>query len=251
MTVLRDALVVLILLMLEVSCSQGQRNESFPITADAQTKGTMSTTETKQRRLTYVAIGASDTVGVGARDPANESWVAILSKRLPQGSKFLRLGISGSTATQAAIHQLPVAKTSNPDLVTIWLALNDFDMVELPEYQAAMDEVLSIANGGKTRVFVANIPDLSGVPAYDDESPEELSRKVDEWNDTIARLAAKHGAVVVDLFEPSQALASTDIPLVSEDGFHPSTEGYKLIAELFWNYISQDPVVGPAVEDPA
>jgi len=50
----------------------------------------------------YVAIGASDTVGVGASDPHTGSWPARIAARLPAGTEYLNLGVSGSVASQAA-----------------------------------------------------------------------------------------------------------------------------------------------------
>jgi len=47
--------------------------------------------------VTYVAIGASDAVGMGAGDPATESWPAVLDTLLPQGSKLVNLGVTGIT----------------------------------------------------------------------------------------------------------------------------------------------------------
>src|SRR4051794_17555751 len=73
------------------------------------------------RPLTYVAIGASDTVGVGAASPETDSWPAVLWTRLPPGSQFVNLGVSGSLLHQALDQQLPVAIDMQPDLVTVWL----------------------------------------------------------------------------------------------------------------------------------
>jgi len=217
---------------------------------DKSITGSRKVIENDKGAITYVAIGASDVVGVGARDPINESWAAVIAKRLPKKSKFVRLGVSGSTAAEAALGQLPTARNSNPDLVTVWLATNDFDLdVPVDEYEKTMDQILGLASGGKTRVFVANIPDLSMVPRYWDQPPEVLSKRVDAWNEAIARAARNNGAMVVDLFEPSKALTAMDVSLVADDGFHPSTEGYELIAELFWNSITNDPVIGPLVRE--
>src|SRR5438045_5013738 len=79
-----------------------------------------STTAAAPRPLTYVAIGASDTVGVGAGSPDTESWPAVLWWRLPPGSQFVNLGVSGSLLHQALDQQLPVAIDMSPDLVTVW-----------------------------------------------------------------------------------------------------------------------------------
>src|SRR5205823_633166 len=54
-----------------------------------------------QKPLTYVAIGASDAVGVGARDPETEGWVPRLGATLGPNVRVVNLGVSGSTLSQA------------------------------------------------------------------------------------------------------------------------------------------------------
>ena len=39
--------------------------------------------------LIYVALGASDAVGIGAGDPARESWVAVLASQMPSGTRLV------------------------------------------------------------------------------------------------------------------------------------------------------------------
>src|SRR2546430_6304943 len=48
---------------------------------------TAPATATASAGLRYVAIGASDSVGVGASDPARGSWPALVASRLPAGSR--------------------------------------------------------------------------------------------------------------------------------------------------------------------
>ena len=67
----------------------------------------------------YVAIGASDTVGVGSSDPANGSWPARVAARLPAPTSYTNLGVSGSIASQAVREQLPTALSLKPQLVTV------------------------------------------------------------------------------------------------------------------------------------
>jgi len=68
------------------------------------------------------------------------------------------------------------------------------------------------------RRYVDNARLLAGIQAY---------------NDAIAAIAARSAArvTVVDLFTGSAALVST--ATVSQDGFHPSDDGYQLIADRF------------------
>src|ERR1700694_3163453 len=51
--------------------------------------------------ITYVALGASDAVGVGSNQPGSQGYVPLLAERLPKGSHLVNLGISGIHLHQA------------------------------------------------------------------------------------------------------------------------------------------------------
>lgn len=183
----------------------------------------------------YVAVGASDTVGVGASDPGSGSWPARVAARLPAGSSYVNLGVSGSIASQASREQLPTALSLRPQLVTIWLAVNDLNAsVTAADYSAALRSVVEpLVRGTTARIFVGTVPDLRSVPAYAGQDLAGLLARTNAYNAGITALAAAFAdrVVVVDLFSGSAALTSTIT--VSADGFHPSDDGYKLIADRF------------------
>ncbi|MCA1839157.1 MAG: SGNH/GDSL hydrolase family protein [Actinomycetota bacterium] len=198
--------------------------------------------------LTYVAIGASDTVGIGAADPDKDAWVAQLFAHLPAGSRFVRLGVSGSTAEQALTEQVPKAEEAKGDLVTVWLAVNDFNsLMPVERYAAALDSILIRTSVHGERVFVGNIPDLTTLPSYKAIPSNIVHGRVDEWNAEIRRVVAKDHAVLVDLVAPSRTLSAQGKSMISEDGFHPSTDGYRLLSDVFWAAISKDPKIGKRV----
>ena len=183
----------------------------------------------------YVAIGASDAVGVGASDPGSGSWPARVAARLSAGSNYVNLGVSGSIASQASREQLPTALSLRPQLVTIWLAVNDLNAtITAADYGAALRSVVEpLVRGTTARIFVGTVPDLRSVPAYAGQDPAALLARTTAYNAAIAALAGTFAdrVVVVDLFTGSAALTSTIT--VSTDGFHPSDDGYKLIADRF------------------
>jgi acyl-CoA thioesterase I len=183
------------------------------------------------KALTYVAIGASDTVGVGAGTPEQESWPAVLHRRLPAGSRLVNLGVSGSLLRQALDQQLPVALDADPDLVTVWLAVNDYAArAPLPRYASDLDRLLGeLRSGTRATILVGNVPDLSTLPVA---SRFDL-RDVDRWNGAIAELARRHQATLVDLRGTWREVA--DHPeYISSDGFHPSSTGYRRLADIFY-----------------
>jgi lysophospholipase L1-like esterase len=192
--------------------------------------------QTRASGTKYVAVGASDTVGVGASDPAKGSWPAIIAARLPTGSPpYTNLGVSGSLALQAVTQQLPGAIAQKPDVVSVWLAVNDLNAtIEPPSFADSLGQIVDgiVQKTGAT-IFVGNVPDLRAVPVYAGVDKTRLLAGIKAYNDAIAAIAARNPTrvKVVDLFTGSAALVSTGT--VSQDGFHPSDEGYQLIADRF------------------
>jgi acyl-CoA thioesterase-1 len=183
------------------------------------------------RPLTYVAIGASDSAGVGANVPDQESWPAVLQHKLPPGSRLVNLGVSGSLLHQAIGQQLPVALDSEPDLVTVWLAVNDYAArVPLERYTADLDSLLGeLRAKTEATILVGNVPDLGALPS----AGRFDLRDVDRWNVAIDEAVRRHGASLVDLRATWREVK--DHPeYISSDGFHPSTVGYQRLADVFY-----------------
>jgi lysophospholipase L1-like esterase len=183
-----------------------------PTASPSSTPSSAPATATVSTGVKYVAVGASDTVGVGASDPAKGSWPALVAARLPAGSPpYTNLGVAGSLALQAISQQLPGAIAQKPTLVSVDGLVQKTDAT----------------------IFLGNVPDLRTVPVYASADKTRLLAGIQAYNDAIAAIAARNPArvKVVDLFAGSAALVST--ATVSQDGFHPSDEGYQLIAERF------------------
>lgn len=199
-----------------------------------------SNTVTQARRLTYVAIGASDAFGVGTDDPATESWPSVLARDLGPGVHLINLGIPGETVAAAVQNELPVAEASNPKVVTVWLAVNDIaDGVPLASYRAALTALLSgLKQTTHARVFVANVPDLTVLPYFAHFDQTALSARVQSWNAVIASVTAAEGDVLVDLAGYSAELAKHP-EYLANDGLHPSVLGAEQLAIVFSSAIHQ------------
>jgi acyl-CoA thioesterase-1 len=198
--------------------------------------------------MVYVAMGASDAVGVGASDPNTTAYVPRLIARLPAHAFALNLGVSGYTAKQALAEELPQALSAHPTLVTVWLVGNDFrQCTPLADYQRDLDSLLGqLQSQTHAQVFVANAPDMSLLPAIRDGSPNlgaclrglqpaQIRAVVAQWNAVIDAVVAKHHQVLVDLFH-SDLEAHPEY--IASDGFHPSDSGYRVLADLFWTQIT-------------
>lgn len=194
-------------------------------------------TNAAARPPVYAALGASDTVGVGADDPAREGWAPRVHAALPADTQFLNLGINGATLGDVLAYQLPPAADAQPRLITIWGGVNDLRAgVDVDTFQRQLDEVLaqlsqsSVANDPPT-VVVLNIPDLRHLPVFRRVDQAAIDAQVRRWNAAIADSATRHGAVLVDLYARWPELA-THPEYISGDGFHPSSDGYERIAAL-------------------
>ena len=204
--------------------------------------------------IRYVAIGASESVGYGAENPATQAWPQVFYRSaLPRASVFVDLGIPGATVAEARARELPEAVALSPQLVTVWLNANDLiHGVPLPRYQAELTDLLTrLRQAGARWILVANTPPLARLPVYQACRPyapdpqggcdtsvrlprSEVDRAVASYNQAISEAAAAADATVVDLDAALSAVPGDQIPqLISSDGFHPNAAGYRLIAGVF------------------
>jgi len=181
----------------------------------------------------YVALGASDAAGVGADHPSAEGWVPLIANELPGSPELINLGINGATLSDVISQELPVATDAQPDWTSIWPGINDLRQdVSLATFSSELNKMLDRLNRETmARVIILNIPDLRLVPTFAGVDPTTLDQTVRQWNDAIAQAAHQHNALLVDLYGNSQEIAGHPED-ISSDGFHPSTAGYRRIADL-------------------
>ena len=196
--------------------------------------------------LVYVAVGASETLGVGADDPATQAWPRVLQDRALPGSRLVNVGVSGATVAGALTAQVPAAVAADPDVVTVWLAVNDaITQVPVTAYERRLARLVATLRRGGAEVLVGNVPRLWRLPAYRACLPRSqvtsppcvlpfvpteaaVRATVRAYNAAIERVVAAQGARLVDL---SGEVAAGR--LVAADGFHPSTAGHARIAAAF------------------
>lgn len=204
-------------------------------------------TPTPTRPGVYVAVGASETVGVGADDPQRDAWPQVLHDTAIPASRLVNVGVSGATVRGALEAQLPAALAVEPDVATVWLAVNDLvSLVPVATYETELQRLVhALRRGGDTEVLVGNVPDLWQLPAYRACIPgsgeagvlcllplvpteREVRAVVADYNDAIQRVVEAEGAQLVDLSGRSELTG-----LTADDGFHPSSAGHRQVAEAF------------------
>jgi lysophospholipase L1-like esterase len=207
-------------------------------------------------KTAYVAIGASDSLGVGTADPVRQAWPQVFfAAALPAGATFVNLAVAGSTAQMALEQQVPYVASLHPTVVTVLLGVNDLRAgVSAGAFGAQLRSLLGdLRADGDPAVLVANIPPLDHLPAYlacrpnppadappcsiagTFPPPKRLDAMVAAYNDQIAAVVSGSGAALVDLFADGLAARAngTEASMVSSDGFHPSARGDRLIASAF------------------
>jgi lysophospholipase L1-like esterase len=190
--------------------------------------------------LSYVALGASDSWGTGARDPDEQNWPHDLARKLGSQTHLVNVGIPGITLHDALNIELPVALDVHPNLVTIWLAVDDL-LADTPidSYTQDLDSLLTRlqANSPHVQIALANVPDLTLLPRFQtDDDPstlQSLPSQITAYNNAIEAVAQRHHIILVDLYKEWSVIANHP-EYISSDGFHPSTEGYAQLAEIFY-----------------
>ena len=192
--------------------------------------------------LVYVALGASDAVGVGSNAPVSQGYVPLVAARLPKGSHALDLGVSSIHLHEALTAELPLALSTSPNLITVWLVANDFiGGVAYNDYMQDLAALLlQLHSGTHAHIFMANLPDLTRLPAFSGDTAAQnaqMRHDIQRWNAGIAQQAAHYGVTLVDLFSRGSEITAHP-EYISGDGFHPSSAGYAQLANVFWQAIA-------------
>ena len=235
MTIKRAGVLCIMLVTLLLAACGGSQSSS----GAANTSSTCVPYPQGSGPFTYVAIGASDAVGIGATCPATQGYVPLLGTRMPHNAKVVNLGVAGATVKLALSDEVSYAVSAKPNVITVWLAANDFRAMQsgtltLAQYTQQLDALLSDLQSGTTaHVYVANLPDLTKLPYFiHGKVPlTTIAAQTSTWNVVIAGLIAKHNDIPVDLFHSDLANHPEYIWI---DGFHPSTLGYQQLAGYFW-----------------
>jgi len=187
----------------------------------------------------YVALGASDAVGVGATPPT-EGYAFLIQDELEERVDevpLVNLGLPGAdvAATENALDAF-LATGRAPDLVTLWTGPNDVIRGDDPEdFEGDLEDILAQLRDETDAVIVmANVPELTRLPRFEEEpDPDVTENRIEAFNEAIERQADEFDASVVDLHEEG-----IEDDLVSDiDGFHPNDEGHQRIAERFLEVI--------------
>lgn len=194
--------------------------------------------------LLYTALGDSAGVGVGAND--GQGYVtrvfARLKAKVPD-ARLLNLCMSGATSGTVLNSQVDRAVLAKPWLITLFIGGNDlWRMVEPGRFHQNLEAIAARLDTTGAPVIIGNLANMSHAPvAAHAESLVGISRpmiesRVTALNRALTTVAARHKYSLVDLF----GVGIVDRPhYFCSDGFHPSSEGYAVWADILWPHMER------------
>ncbi|MFI1889732.1 SGNH/GDSL hydrolase family protein [Streptomyces jumonjinensis] len=180
----------------------------------------------------FVAVGDSFTEGMSdlLPDGSYRGWADLLAARLAArgpGFHYANLAVRGKLIRQIVDEQVPLAAGMRADVVTLVGGLNDTlrPTCDMGRVRGLLEEAVETLAPSCGRLVLMRSPGRTG-PVLTRFRPrmEELFAHVDE-------LAARHGALVVDLYG-SGSLG--DPRLWDADRLHLTAEGHRRVAEAVW-----------------
>lgn len=186
----------------------------------------------------YVAVGASDAAGVGA-SPLSNGYVYRIEEGLGERAgevQLHNLGIPGAETDDMIDVELPAARELDPTVVTVWAGPNDIvNGTSVEEFTTQITELLrSLRESTSGVIAVATIPDLTKLPRFQGHPTAQVTLpRIKAYNDAIRSAARASNSALVEISE----IPLTDSLVSEDDGFHPSNEGHRVLAEQFLNVI--------------
>lgn len=191
------------------------------------------------RDPTFVALGDSTGVGIGASD--GRGYVDRVAARLHAAhpaARVVNLCESGATSATARARQLPRVAQARPDVVTVFIGGNDlWRGVEPIAFGVNLEAIANALRPTGAAVLLGTVANLAHAPAarlaeqFAGIARTQIERRVGLFNVEVARVAAINGFGVIDL----AGVGLADSPhYFCADGFHPSSSGYAAWAELLW-----------------
>lgn len=191
--------------------------------------------------LVYVALGDSLTAGAGAESD-QESLPYFLAQKLADNKKVIlyNRAVPGYKTSDLIFNLLDKAINDQPDIVSLLIGVNDIhNQVSENEFAQNYEIILKrLTTETQAKINVINLPYIGAdnliLPPYN----FYFNKKTQAYNLIIKNLADKYQLNYIDLYSPSLELFKKPGSHYSADLFHPSASGYKIWADLIYDYLN-------------
>ncbi len=200
----------------------------------------------------YVALGDSTTEGLDDPYPDGtpRGWADRLAERLgaiEPAFGYANLAIRGRKVPQIRAEQLEPALALRPDLASVVGGLNDIlrRSVDLDRVSGDIEAMVVALRGQGASVILMTYPDPTAVISI---AGERVRLRVAAFNERLRRIAAGHGAVLVDIDRAGIAHPA----LWSPDRLHANSLGHDRLAVAAARALGLPPEPDPdPLPDPA
>jgi lysophospholipase L1-like esterase len=194
-------------------------------------RATLGTTNKPPLRM--VLLGDSTALGVGV-DAVEDTVGGQLARMLADAGGKVSLStvaVSGARCADLATQVARAQLGTQPNLAVILVGTNDATHLVRPgEAAAALATAVRRLRDAGTAVVVGTCPDLGALRAV----APPLRQIVGWYGRRVARAQASAaraaGASVVDLAAQVGPVFRADAGMLCQDGFHPSADGYRVMA---------------------
>ena len=168
------------------------------------------------------------------RNVLSGDWIVVPRPAASARIRLLCFAHAGGTAQ--AFYPWPRLLPADVELCALQLPGRARRLLETPPTH--MDAILGRLAADTDAVIVINLlPDLAVTPRFRGGAAAVVGRLSSEFNEALAEVAARHGAMVVDLYQASRREVPGHPELLALDGYHPSDLGYARWAELMWEAV--------------
>ncbi|WP_129310626.1 SGNH/GDSL hydrolase family protein [Streptomyces sp. L2] len=199
----------------------------------------MQTIPTPPTHTSLVAVGDSFTEGMSdlLPDGSYRGWADLLAERMAArapGFRYANLAVRGKLIGQIVAEQVEVAAAMDADVVTLVGGLNDTlrPKCDMGRVRGLLTEAVERLAPSCKQLVLMRSPGRQG-PVL-----ERFRPRMEELFGCVEELAAKHGALVVDLYG---ARSLGDPRLWDVDRLHLTAEGHRRVAEAVWQTLGYDP----------
>ncbi|HEY6875288.1 MAG TPA: SGNH/GDSL hydrolase family protein [Candidatus Dormibacteraeota bacterium] len=196
------------------------------------------------KRLVYLALGDSYTIGTGASHESR-NWPSLIAARIEKATgkdvELVNPSVNGFTTVDLIARELGYTADLNPQLISVLIGVNDLVQGRrVDQYRESLVEIYDAIAATHARVAAVSIPNWSIVPAATEfGDPARLKRLTDEFNAVAQAEAASRNFLWIDITDVSSRDTGS-AGWIAADDLHPGDVQYAAWAEVIWDALREE-----------